>query len=130
MDGRKPLDYIDYYGVTFDHLVPADDPDPEVLAISIFEVDNDGGAFANEHLLFLVDPTEYIGKKVLAVLRCYQVKKGTRDRSRINDEVAKIDSYRNKLSRHSTVGTKERHNRSRCNDGEQNCEQTTSTART
>ena len=44
--------YIDYYGVIFDHLVPADDPDPEVLTINIIEVDNDGGAFANKVLLF------------------------------------------------------------------------------
>ncbi|EFY94529.1 hypothetical protein X797_011835 [Metarhizium robertsii] len=34
---------IDYYGVTFDHLVPADDPDPEVLQINIFEMDYDEG---------------------------------------------------------------------------------------
>ncbi|KAF2241702.1 hypothetical protein BU26DRAFT_524869 [Trematosphaeria pertusa] len=25
--------YIDYYSVTFDHLVPADDPDPELLSL-------------------------------------------------------------------------------------------------
>jgi hypothetical protein len=69
--------HIDYYGVTFDHLVPADDQIPEVLAISIIEVDNDRGAFANKVLLFQVDPTEYTGKKVLVVPRCCQVKKGT-----------------------------------------------------
>jgi hypothetical protein len=127
----RRFSYIDYYGVTFDHLVPADDPYPEVLAISIFEVDNDGGAFANKHLLFPVDPTEYTGKKVLAVPRCCQVKKGTRDRNRINDEVAEMNSYLKKLHRHSTVGTKERHNWGGHNDGEQNCEQqTASTAQT
>lgn len=80
--------YIDYYGVTFDHLVPANDPNPEVLAISVIEVDNDGGVFANKYLSFSVDPTEYTGKKVLAVSRCCQVKKGTQDRRRINGEVA------------------------------------------
>jgi hypothetical protein len=59
----------DYYGVTFDHLVPADDPDPEVLVINIIEVDNDGGEYAdggkyaNEVLLFPVNPTEYTGQK-------------------------------------------------------------------
>ncbi|KAF2736380.1 hypothetical protein EJ04DRAFT_533635 [Polyplosphaeria fusca] len=88
MDGRRPLDYIDYYGVTFDHLVSADDPNPEVLAISIIEVDNDRGAFANQHLLFSVDSTEYTEKKVLAVPRCCQHKKGTQDQRRINGEVA------------------------------------------
>ncbi|KAL5344203.1 hypothetical protein ACLOAV_010821 [Pseudogymnoascus australis] len=90
MEGRTPLDYIDYYGVTFDHLVPADDPNPEVLAISIIEVDNDGGAFANNNLLFQIDPTEY-KKKVLAVPRCCQVKQGTQDRQRCNTEVAERD---------------------------------------
>jgi hypothetical protein len=62
-----------------------------VLAISIIEVDNDGGAFANEVLSFAIDPTEYTGKKVLAVPRCCQVKKGTQDRQRRNDLVAERD---------------------------------------
>jgi hypothetical protein len=62
-----------------------------VLAISIIEVDNDGGAFANEVLSFAIDPTEYTGKKVLAVPGCCQVKKGTQDRQRWNDLVAKRD---------------------------------------
>ena len=86
--------YIDYYGVTFDHLVPADDPDPEVLAISIIEVDNDGGAFAHKVLPFQIDPTEYTGKKVLAVPRCCQVKEGTQDRQRWNTSVAQRDRDR------------------------------------
>ncbi|KAH8716952.1 hypothetical protein GQ44DRAFT_395440 [Phaeosphaeriaceae sp. PMI808] len=94
MEGRRPLDYIDYYGVTFDYLVPADDTNPEVLVISIIEVDNDGGEFANKHLSFLVDPTEYTGKKVLAVPRCCQVKKGTKDRWRISSLVAERDEIR------------------------------------
>jgi hypothetical protein len=83
--------HIDYYGVTFDHLVPADDPNPEILAISIIEVDNDGGAFANKVLPFRIDPTEYTRKKVLAVPRCCQVKKGTQDRRRWNSGVAERD---------------------------------------
>ncbi|KAH8590355.1 hypothetical protein B0O99DRAFT_580067 [Bisporella sp. PMI_857] len=90
-EGGKPLDHIDYYGVTFDHLVPADDPSPEVLAISIVEVDNDRGAFANNVLSFQIDATEYTGKKVLAVPRCCQVKKGTQDRRRWNGLVAERD---------------------------------------
>ncbi|KAF1912726.1 hypothetical protein BDU57DRAFT_333424 [Ampelomyces quisqualis] len=92
MVGRRPLDTIDYYGVTLDHLVSANDPDPEVLVISIIEVDNDAGAFANKHLLFLVDPREYTGKKVLAVPRCCQKKKGSQDRARINSLVAERDN--------------------------------------
>ncbi|KAF2176015.1 hypothetical protein K469DRAFT_723386 [Zopfia rhizophila CBS 207.26] len=83
-----PKSNIDYYGVTFDHLVPANDPNPEVLAINIIEVDNDGGAYANEFLSFPVDVT---GKKVLAVPRCGQKKKGTQDRGRINSLVAERD---------------------------------------
>jgi hypothetical protein len=88
---------IDYYGVTFDHLVPADELNPEVLAINIIKVDNDGGEYAdggkyaNEVLLFPVNLTDYIGKKVLAVPRCCQHKKGTQDRGRINGEVAERD---------------------------------------
>lgn len=41
---------IDYYGVTFDHLVPPHDLDPEVLQIDIIEMDDDEGAYANTHL--------------------------------------------------------------------------------
>jgi hypothetical protein len=62
-----------------------------VLAISIIEVDDDGGVFANEVLLFQIDPTEYTRKKVLAVLRCCQVKQGTQDCQRCNAEVAERD---------------------------------------
>ncbi|KID62955.1 uncharacterized protein G6M90_00g079560 [Metarhizium brunneum] len=67
---ERPRRVIDYYGVTFDHLVPADDPDPEVLQINIFEMDYDEGLYANTYLPFKVDPSEYTGRKVLAVPRC------------------------------------------------------------
>jgi hypothetical protein len=62
---HHPFSHIDYYGITFDHIVPADDPDPEVPAINIIEVDNDGGVYAdggkyaNDVLLFSVNPTDY-----------------------------------------------------------------------
>ena len=82
---------IDYYGVTFDHFVSPDDPDPEVLAINIIEMENDGGAFANEVLSFSIDSKEYAGKRILAVPRCCQIKKGTQDRKRINGLVAERD---------------------------------------
>ena len=78
---------IDYYGITFDHFVPADDPDPEVLQINVTEIEDDGGAYANKYLPFAVDPPEYIGKKVLAVPRCCQKRKGTTDRDRVNSGV-------------------------------------------
>ncbi|KAM5450682.1 hypothetical protein MaudCBS49596_004213 [Microsporum audouinii] len=76
---------IDYYGVTFDHLVPADDTDPEVLQINIIEIEDDNGAYANQWLSFRVDPVEFTGKKVLAVPRCCTKRKGTTDRIRVNE---------------------------------------------
>ncbi|KAF1948551.1 hypothetical protein CC80DRAFT_431342, partial [Byssothecium circinans] len=89
LEGQKPLNRLETYGVTFDHFVPDDDPDPEVLAISLVEVDDDGGALANKYLLFTVDSSNYTGKKVLAVPRCCQFKKGSLDRGSINDGVAR-----------------------------------------
>lgn len=89
---------IDYYGVTFDHLVPTEDVDPDVLQINIFEMEIDDGPFAhgaeyaNKYLLFPVDPADYAGKKILAVPRCCSTRKGTQDRGRINGEVAERDS--------------------------------------
>lgn len=51
--------------MTFDHLVPADDPDPEVLQINIIELETDdngpfahGAAYANQRLFFAVDPAD------------------------------------------------------------------------
>jgi hypothetical protein len=91
---RRPListSDIDYYAVTFDHLVSADGDNPETLALNIVEVDNDNGAYANQHLSFAVDPTDYTGKKLLAVPRCCQKRKGTTDRERINSLVAMRD---------------------------------------
>ncbi|TWU70405.1 hypothetical protein ED733_000140 [Metarhizium rileyi] len=87
MEGGRPLNQIDYYGVTFDHLVPLHDDNPEVLQINIIEMDDDGGVYANEHLPYKVNPADYTGSKVLAVPRCCQKRKGTQDQSRINFEV-------------------------------------------
>ena len=75
---------IDYYGVTFDHLVLAEDINPEVLQINIIDIEDDNGVYANTWLSFAVDPTEFIGKKVPAVPRCCQKRKGTQDRWRVN----------------------------------------------
>ncbi|KAF7622065.1 hypothetical protein F9C07_1734002 [Aspergillus flavus] len=86
--GWMPEKYLneqtDYYDVTFDHLVPADDPYPEVLQVNIIEIEDDNRVYANTWLLFAVDPADFIGKKVLAVPRCCQKRKGTKDRWRIN----------------------------------------------
>ncbi|KAI0450423.1 hypothetical protein F5B21DRAFT_490799 [Xylaria acuta] len=41
---------IDYYGITFDHLVPPDDYDPEVLQINIIEIEDDNGVVTRTNL--------------------------------------------------------------------------------
>ena len=84
--------------MTFDHLVPPDDEDPEVLALSIIELEVDSGEFANgvqyanDVLRFQIDPEDYLGKKVLVVPRCCQKKKGSTDRSRTNWLVQRQDA--------------------------------------
>lgn len=83
---------FEYYGVTFDHPVPLNDLDPEILQINIIEMDDDEGEYANTHLPFQVNPADYTGKKVLAVPRCCQKRKGTQDRSRINFFVKRMDT--------------------------------------
>lgn len=57
---------------------------PEVLHLNIIEMDDDDGEFARQHLRFKPNPADYTHKKVLAVPRCCQKKKGTQDRSRVN----------------------------------------------
>lgn len=71
--------------MTFDYLVLEGEKDPEVLHLNIFEMDDDDGAFARQHLRFEPNPADYTHKKVLAVPRCCQKPKGRRDRSRVND---------------------------------------------
>ena len=69
-----------------------------MLQINIIELETDsgpfahGGAYANEYLLFTVDLADYAGKKVLAVPRCCQKRKGTQDRARVNSSVAERDA--------------------------------------
>lgn len=77
--------------MTFDHLVPANETDPEVLQINIIEIEDDGGAYANRYMPFAVDPAEFVGKRVLAVPRCCQNRRGTQDRGRVNDNVEARD---------------------------------------
>ena len=85
---------IDYYGVTFDHLVPVDDQTPEVLQINMTEIEYDGGQYVDDVLRFTVNHTEYTGRKVLAVPRCCQLRRGTTDRRRVNDSVFRTDTLR------------------------------------
>ncbi|KAE8135125.1 hypothetical protein BDV38DRAFT_294790 [Aspergillus pseudotamarii] len=84
MPEKYPNEQIDYYGVIFDHLVPADEPNPEVVQFNIIEIEDDNGVYANTWLLFAVDPVDFIGKKVLAVPRCCQKRDGTQDCWRVN----------------------------------------------
>ncbi|KZL75690.1 arginine deiminase type-3 [Colletotrichum tofieldiae] len=91
---ERPITRIDYYGVTFDHLVPVNDPNPEVLQINIIELDDDHGAYAKAFLPFSVDINDYLGKKILAVPRCCQIRKGTQDRARVNDSVAERNTQK------------------------------------
>jgi hypothetical protein len=52
-------------------------------------MDEDGGEYATKYLPFAVDPAEYWEKKkVLAVPRCCQKRRGTQDRIRVNNSVA------------------------------------------
>ncbi|KAJ0164939.1 hypothetical protein CTA2_12809 [Colletotrichum tanaceti] len=56
-------------------------------------MDGDEGEYANKYLPFRVDWREFTGKRILAVPRCCQLRKGTRDRLRINDGVKRRDDY-------------------------------------
>ncbi|GAB1215659.1 hypothetical protein ATERTT37_004851 [Aspergillus terreus] len=77
-----------------DEYLGSDDPNPEVLQINIIEIGDDHGIYANQWLLFAVDPEEFIGKKVLAVPRCCQKRKGTQDRWRVNASVdQRVNGY-------------------------------------
>jgi hypothetical protein len=78
---------IDYYGVTFDHLVPADDTNPEVLQINIIEIEDDAGVYAKRYNKFVINPADYIGKQVLGAPRCCSTRNGSSDRKRVNDAV-------------------------------------------
>ncbi|KAI3324984.1 hypothetical protein HD806DRAFT_462362 [Xylariaceae sp. AK1471] len=99
LNGMKilPIRHLDYYGVTFDCMIPPDDPDPDVLQINIIELEIDEGPFAsgvgyaNKYLLFTIDPAKYVGEMVLAVPRCCQKRKGTQARGRVNGCVAMRD---------------------------------------
>ena len=63
-----------------------------MLQINIIEMDHDNGTYANLNLPFTVDPAEYTGKRVLAVPRCCQKRRGTQDRSRINSAVVEREA--------------------------------------
>ena len=55
---------INYYNVTFDHLVLIDNTNLENLQINIVIID-DEGVYARKDNIFNIDPADYIGKQVL-----------------------------------------------------------------
>jgi hypothetical protein len=91
---RGKAEGLDTYCVTFDHLVPVDDKDPETLQITIFETEYDNTAYANKHYIGLINPEDYTPhtNRVFATYRCCEWRRGTTDRSRINFEVQLHDT--------------------------------------
>ena len=79
---------IDYYGVTFDHLVPKDDSNPEVLQINIVEIEDDADIYAKKYNKIIINPADYIEKQVLAAPRYCSTRTGTSDRDKINGAVS------------------------------------------
>ncbi|KAK1585154.1 uncharacterized protein LY79DRAFT_559350 [Colletotrichum navitas] len=61
---------------------------------NIIETEDNNSAYANKYLLFPVDAKDYTGKKLLAVPRCCQKRKGTQDRGRVNDSVRRWEEAR------------------------------------
>lgn len=47
----------------------------------------------------MIDPADFIGKKILAVPRCCQTRKGTTDRQRVNGLVAERDVMQQGMDR-------------------------------
>lgn len=86
-----PRQTHDGYGVTFDHLVPTDDPDPEVLQLNMIKPE-DIDPCLREDFVSSINRAEYEGKKVLVVPRCCQKREGTTDRKRVNESVGIIRS--------------------------------------
>ncbi|KLU89633.1 hypothetical protein MAPG_08604 [Magnaporthiopsis poae ATCC 64411] len=81
----------DMYGITFDHLVPADDDDPHTLCL-LYELEREipvsaGVDYVNERVLFPVNLADHAGKRVLAVPRCCQTAFGVQDNFRIDSRV-------------------------------------------
>ena len=85
----KPWEHtIDGYGITFDHLVPDDDDDPETLMLNVVDPsDPEEAAYVKFDLApYLTGPDS----TVLLVPRCCQLRQGTTDRKGINDQVKKV----------------------------------------
>ncbi|EJT79086.1 hypothetical protein GGTG_04175 [Gaeumannomyces tritici R3-111a-1] len=85
---KWPQDQYKVYAVTFDHLIPPDDDDPQTVCPIIYELEEKGPesdvAHVNERVLFPVGPVDYVRKRVLAVPRCCQTHTGADDDYRIS----------------------------------------------
>ncbi|KAK1768835.1 hypothetical protein QBC33DRAFT_533841 [Phialemonium atrogriseum] len=86
------LSSVDGYGITFDHLVsPADDDDPETLMINTCDPSNpDAARYLKLDLGRYSAGPEPV---VLLVPRCCQLRRGTTDRERINNQAKEAREY-------------------------------------
>jgi hypothetical protein len=75
--------------VTFDHLVPPHDGDPDTLQISIAETEYDQAGYLKDVYRGQADPGYYAPyrKRVGAIHQCCSIREGTADRWRINASV-------------------------------------------
>ena len=78
------------YGITFDHLVPEHDEDPEVLQFNFCDPNDrkDNARYCKVSL----DEPQY-RNCVVAVPRCCQVRRGSTDRKRVNGLVRRRRQY-------------------------------------
>lgn len=81
--------YIDHYSTTFDHLVPPDDDEPEVIIIFICETEYDNASYAQARYPGVVDPLDYVPhqKRVFAFPQCCLHSCGANAGASINQEV-------------------------------------------
>ncbi|KND88830.1 hypothetical protein TOPH_06519 [Tolypocladium ophioglossoides CBS 100239] len=99
-----PRYHVDGYGITFDHLIPDADDDPETLMMNVCD------PFEPEaSIYFKLDLERYktgLESSVLLVLRCCQLRKGSTDRKGINDQVKTVREHqRPQLCGEAGMGT-------------------------
>ncbi|KIM93554.1 hypothetical protein OIDMADRAFT_35657 [Oidiodendron maius Zn] len=93
-EGPRLLSYINYYGSPLSTLSWPMTRNPEVLAITIIEVDDDGGVYAdeekyvNEVISLSTKPIAYTRKTVFCMPKCRRHQEGTRDPRRMDNEIA------------------------------------------
>ncbi|KAK1975434.1 hypothetical protein LZ30DRAFT_808466 [Colletotrichum cereale] len=95
--GRDPEDGADVSGdlVLWDkYLNLIKHESRELLQVNILEIDDDNGEYANNALPFRIDAKDCTGKKVLAVPRCCQKRKGIQDCARVHDHVLERERWK------------------------------------